>query len=222
MRKLALFAAVCAAAVGAAGASAAPPEHHAIQVHDSFVAPFMSEACGVPVTITLDGVARVTLTRNSSGLVVREHDVIVVVHGCVRVAARARRHGAVVHESLAGRRDVRLRGRRGHRIDGGDHPDRRSRACGRRGIVGHGRIPAADGHRVRLLAGRDPARRLRRAGDLAARRVARLPRRSPPGALRGARRILATAAASEQAQWRGRVANRDTATLLTGLSFSVL
>jgi len=76
MRKLALFAAVCAAAVVAAGASAAPPEHHAIQVHDSFVAPFMSEACGVPVTITLDGVARVSLTRNVGGLVVREHDVL--------------------------------------------------------------------------------------------------------------------------------------------------
>jgi len=76
MRKLALFAAVCAAAVGAAGSSAAPPEHHAIQVHESFIAPFMSEACGVPVTITLDGVARVTLTRNLSGLVVREHDVL--------------------------------------------------------------------------------------------------------------------------------------------------
>ena len=45
-------------------------------MHDSFVAPFMSAACGVPVTITLDGVARVTLARNSDGLVVQEHDVL--------------------------------------------------------------------------------------------------------------------------------------------------
>ena len=36
----------------------------------------MSAACGVPFTITLDGVARVTVTRNSDGLVVKEHDVL--------------------------------------------------------------------------------------------------------------------------------------------------
>jgi hypothetical protein len=76
MRKLALLMAVCAAAVGVAGANAAQPQQFAIQVHESFVAPFMSAACGVPVTITLDGVSRVTLTRNSSGLVVKEHDVL--------------------------------------------------------------------------------------------------------------------------------------------------
>ena len=76
MRRLALLVAVCAAAVGVAGANAAQPQHFAIQVHESFVAPFLSVACGVPVSITLDGVARVTLTRNSSGLVVKEHDVL--------------------------------------------------------------------------------------------------------------------------------------------------
>ena len=76
MRMLALLVAVCAAAVGVAVANAAPPQQFAIQVHESFVAPFMSAACGVPVTITLDGVSRVTLTRNSSGLVVKEHDVL--------------------------------------------------------------------------------------------------------------------------------------------------
>ena len=76
MRKLALLTAVCAAAVGVAGANAAQPQQFAIQVHESFVAPFMSAACGVPVTITLDGVSRVTITRNSSGLVVKEHDVL--------------------------------------------------------------------------------------------------------------------------------------------------
>ena len=76
MRKLALLVAVCAAAVGVSGANAAQTEQIAIQVHDSFTAPFMSAACGVPVTITIDGVARVNLTRNSSGLVVKEHDVL--------------------------------------------------------------------------------------------------------------------------------------------------
>jgi hypothetical protein len=76
MRRLALLVAVCAAAVGVAGANAAQPQQFAIQLHESFVAPFMSAACGVPVTITLDGVSRVTLTRNSSGLVVKEHDVL--------------------------------------------------------------------------------------------------------------------------------------------------
>jgi hypothetical protein len=76
MRILALLVAVCAAAVGVAGANAAQTEQFAIQVHESFSAPFMSAACGVPVAITLDGVSRVTLTRNSSGLVEKEHDVL--------------------------------------------------------------------------------------------------------------------------------------------------
>ena len=35
----------------------------------------MSTACGVPLTITIEGVAHVTLERNDAGLVVREHDV---------------------------------------------------------------------------------------------------------------------------------------------------
>ena len=74
MRKLALLAAVCAGAVGAPGAGASAPEQFTIPVDDTFVAPFMSEACGVPVTITLEGVAHVTLHRNDAGLVVREHD----------------------------------------------------------------------------------------------------------------------------------------------------
>jgi hypothetical protein len=76
MRMLALLVAACAAAFVVAGANAAQHEQFAIQVQDSFVAPFMSAACGVPVTITLDGVARVSLTRNDDGLVVKEHDVL--------------------------------------------------------------------------------------------------------------------------------------------------
>lgn len=76
MRKLALLAAVVASAVGAGGARAAPPEQLTIPVHDSFSAPFMSDQCGVPVTITLEGVLHVTLWKNQSGLVVREHDVL--------------------------------------------------------------------------------------------------------------------------------------------------
>ena len=133
MRMLALLAAVCAAALGVAGANAAPPQQVAIQVHESFVAPFMSAACGVPVTITLDGVSRVTMTRNSSGLVVKEHDVLTSFTASLRVSARARRDGAVVYEPLTRRSDVRLRGGRGHRIDCGDHPHRVPRARSRRG-----------------------------------------------------------------------------------------
>jgi hypothetical protein len=76
MRKLALLAATCAAAVAATGAGAAGPERFRIPVQDTFYAPFMSEACGVPVTITLQGTANVLLQRNDAGLVVREHDVL--------------------------------------------------------------------------------------------------------------------------------------------------
>ena len=76
MRKLALLAATCAAAVAASGAGAAAPERLRIPVEDTFFAPFMSSACGVPVTITIEGTANVLLQRNDAGLVVREHDVL--------------------------------------------------------------------------------------------------------------------------------------------------
>lgn len=75
MRKLALLATICVAAVAATGAGAAAPEHLTIPIHATFYAPFLSNACGVPVRITIDGVARVTLQRNDAGLVVSEHDV---------------------------------------------------------------------------------------------------------------------------------------------------
>ena len=74
MRKLALLAAVCAAAVMAGGVAAAPSESWRIAIHDSFNAPFMSAACGVPVVITIDGVAEINLRRNAAGLVASEHD----------------------------------------------------------------------------------------------------------------------------------------------------
>ena len=76
MRKLALLAAIVAAAVTASGAGATPPEQFAIPIQDSFDAPFMSAACGVPVTITIEGTAHVRLVRNDAGLVVHEHDVL--------------------------------------------------------------------------------------------------------------------------------------------------
>jgi len=76
MRKLALLATIVAACIGATGADAAGPEHLTIPIHDSFSAPFMSDACGVPVTITIEGTAQITVQRNSAGLVVREHDVL--------------------------------------------------------------------------------------------------------------------------------------------------
>jgi hypothetical protein len=75
MRKLALLAATCAAAIAATGASAAAPEHYTVPIQDTFFAPFMSAVCGIPVTITIEGTAHVTLWRNDAGLVVREHDV---------------------------------------------------------------------------------------------------------------------------------------------------
>lgn len=75
MRKLALLAVVCAAAAAATSATAATPEHFTVPIQDTFDAPFMSGACGIPVTITIEGTAHVTLWRNDSGLVVREHDV---------------------------------------------------------------------------------------------------------------------------------------------------
>ncbi len=74
MRKLALLAMICVAAVTATGAGAAAPEHLTIPIRDTFYAPFMSDACGIPVTITIDGIARVTLWRNDAGLVVAERD----------------------------------------------------------------------------------------------------------------------------------------------------
>ena len=76
MRKLALLATIVAAGFAATTAVAAGPEHVTIRVQDSFYAPFMSSACGVPVTITLDGVSHTTLWRNAAGLVVRERDVL--------------------------------------------------------------------------------------------------------------------------------------------------
>jgi hypothetical protein len=76
MRKLALLAAICAAAFAATAAGAATPERLTIPIQDTFYAPFMSNACGVPVTITLQGTANVLLQRNEAGLVVREHDVM--------------------------------------------------------------------------------------------------------------------------------------------------
>jgi hypothetical protein len=75
VRKLVLLASIAAAAALAAGAGASPPQQLVVPIHDSFYAPFMSDACGIPVTITIDGVAHVRLERNDSGLVVREHDV---------------------------------------------------------------------------------------------------------------------------------------------------
>jgi hypothetical protein len=76
MRKLALLAATCLAALAATGAGAAAPERITIPIQDTFFAPFLSDACGVPVTITIQGTARVLLERNGAGLVVREHDVL--------------------------------------------------------------------------------------------------------------------------------------------------
>lgn len=76
MRKLALLAATCVAALAATGAGAAAPERLTIPIQDTFYAPFMSEACGVPVTITIQGTAHVLLQRNDAGLVVHEHDVL--------------------------------------------------------------------------------------------------------------------------------------------------
>lgn len=75
MRKLALLAATCAAAFAATGAGAATPERLTIPIQDTFYAPFMSAACGVPVTITIEGTAHVLLQRDDTGLIVREHDV---------------------------------------------------------------------------------------------------------------------------------------------------
>ena len=75
MRKLALLAVTCAAAIAATAAGAATPEHLTVPIQDTFYAPFMSDACGVPVTITIEGTAHVTLWRDDSGLIVREHDV---------------------------------------------------------------------------------------------------------------------------------------------------
>ena len=66
MRKLALLAATCVAALAATGAGAAAPERLTIPIQDTFYAPFMSEACGVPVTITIQGTAHVLLQRNLS------------------------------------------------------------------------------------------------------------------------------------------------------------
>src|SRR3712207_2223166 len=76
MRKLALLAVLVAAAASATTASASSNEHLRLPVEDSFFAPFLSEICGVPVRITIDGVANVRLQRNDAGLVVREHDVL--------------------------------------------------------------------------------------------------------------------------------------------------
>jgi hypothetical protein len=76
MRKLALLAAICAAAFAATAAGAATPERLKTPIQDTFYAPFMSGACGVPVTITIQGTAHVLLQRNDAGLVVREHDVL--------------------------------------------------------------------------------------------------------------------------------------------------
>ena len=76
MRKLAMLAAVCAAVVSTGSAVAAGPDHVVIPVSDSFLAPFMSDACGIPVAIELSGVLHVTLERSTAGLVVREHDVL--------------------------------------------------------------------------------------------------------------------------------------------------
>jgi len=77
MRKLALLAAICAAAVAVAGAQASAPEQLTTPVHESFTAGFLSDICGVPVVISLDGVSHVTLWRDgSSGLVVRERDAL--------------------------------------------------------------------------------------------------------------------------------------------------
>ena len=76
MRKLAFFAAIAAAAVAASSAAAAKPEHFTVPIQDTFSTPFLSGACGVPVTITIEGTAHVTLHRNDAGLVVREHDVL--------------------------------------------------------------------------------------------------------------------------------------------------
>jgi hypothetical protein len=76
MRKLALLAATCAAALAATGVGTAAPERLTIPIQDTFYAPLMSDACGVPVTITIQGTAHVLLQRNDAGLVVREHDVL--------------------------------------------------------------------------------------------------------------------------------------------------
>src|SRR5215208_1339422 len=77
MRQLALLAAICAAAVAVAGAQASAPEQITTPVHESFTAGFLSDICGVPVVISLDGVSHVTLWREgSSGLVVRERDTV--------------------------------------------------------------------------------------------------------------------------------------------------
>ncbi len=77
MRKLALLAALLAAAITVTPAQASAPEQITSPVHDTFAAGFMSDVCGIPVVITLQGVSHVTLWRDEgSGLVVREHDVL--------------------------------------------------------------------------------------------------------------------------------------------------
>ena len=75
MRTLALLAASGVAALAATGTGVAAPERLTIPIQATFYAPFMSDACGVPVTITIEGTAHVLLQRNDAGLVVHEHDV---------------------------------------------------------------------------------------------------------------------------------------------------
>ena len=180
MRKLALLAATCAAAVAATGAGAAAPERLRIPVQDTFYAPFMSEACGVPVTITLQGTANVLLQRNDAGLVVREHDVLssftAVFESPTDLGGTGRSFtnrspGVATFDygagaTLGSTAVVTLTGLAG--------------PCGRRRFDGHRRPPASHRHGLRVLAGGDPDRRLRRAGGHRARHLARV--RPRPGA----------------------------------------
>ena len=55
-------------------AEAAPPERITIDLAETFPSEFLTEECGTPVEVIITGEARVTLWRNSAGLIVRESD----------------------------------------------------------------------------------------------------------------------------------------------------
>jgi hypothetical protein len=160
MRKLALLAATCVAALAATGAGAAAPERITIPIQDTFYAPFMSEACGVPVTITIQGTSHVLLQRNDAGLVVREHDVLSSF--------------TAVFESPTGLggtgRSFTNRSPGVATFDYGAGATIGSTAL----IDGLGRSPASHRNRRRVLAGGGPDRRLRRPRTRRARHVARV------------------------------------------------
>ena len=52
---LAVLGALLVVVLGATAAAAQPPVKEVIQLNDTFVDPFLSEACGVEVTLTVTG-----------------------------------------------------------------------------------------------------------------------------------------------------------------------